>query len=131
MQEIRLAEFTSEFKSTPTKVFDWEQVEIKGYDTKIFYHLKNQKKGGFYFYVLEQVSESGHKALKKNPWHPDHCSVDCLVFGEALHDGIKNFSIGNKQTQNLGKNNYPDLELLSLVFKNLRQLEKKNCFTDQ
>ena len=131
MSEIRLEDFVSDFHHKKELVHQWDFVDVKGYDVRIFFQLKNKKKGGFYFYVLDQVAVSGHKITKKNPWHPAHCSVECLCYGEAAHDGIYDFWLGNNQTKNKGKQRYIDLDQHQSVFETLRKLEKKNCFTDQ
>jgi hypothetical protein len=109
------------------EVWEWEFLQVQGYDVRIYFK-PNEKKGlGFNFYAVEKVGHECNAETKKNEWHKDYCDVECLFRGVAYFDGIRHLYYGDEKTDNFGYHYYANLEMMSSAILVLRELEKKYC----
>lgn len=100
--------------------------EFSGNDNWRIYFNPDLKGNGFEFVVLEHIGKSfssGEKFTEEN-WN-SHSIVEILWSGIAFFDGIRHLYF--KDGENLGYENYPDLDQLIEVLTELRKLEKIYC----
>jgi len=102
----------------------WEVADISGPDFKLFYK-RNEPIGditdtGFKFKFLKWVMDCNQGLLR----------YELICHGYGYFDGIRHLWFGQSEDESFGYMNYPDLEILSLLFRKLSDLQLKFCDED-
>lgn len=103
------------------KVFQWDFIEVKDTNYRIYYYADKDNDSGFKFSVLNWI------AVQDEEWNPETTHAEVIFEGTAYFDGIRHLYMGSDQTDNYGYLYYAHVEDLSKALIALQELESKYC----
>jgi len=126
MEDVYLKDIRHEYHKDEA-VCDWQFLQIKDCEVRIYYKPSEKKGMGFNFYAVEKIGYVCSAETEKDEWHKDYCDVECLFQGVAYFDGIRHLYYGDEKTENFGYHYCANLEMIVSSILGLRELEKKYC----
>lgn len=107
------------------KSWEFKSFEYMG-DYRIYFEPylddENEKGSGFKFVVIEWISNPSDSEI----WDDD-TEVEFLFNGIAYFDGVRHMYLGTSQNEIFGYVNYPNIEHLIEILKEIRKLEIEYC----
>ena len=125
-KEIYLKDIKHE-RNSNERVCDWEFIEVKGHNIRVYYKANEEKGLGFVFYAIENIGHVCVPETENNEWHPEYTNAECVYQGIAYFDGIRHLYMGDEATDNYGYHYYANLESNIETLKVIRELEKTYC----
>jgi hypothetical protein len=126
MEDVYLKDIKHEYHPKEN-VCEWEFLEIKDSESRIYFKPNKDKGLGFDFYAINKTGHVCNEQTEKDRWDKEYCMVECVFRGIAYFDGIRHLYYGDEKTENYGYHYYADLEMIADTVKGLRELEKKYC----
>ena len=126
MEDVYLKDIRHEYHKDEA-VCDWQFLQIKDCEVRIYYKPSEEKGMGFNFYAVEKTGHVCNVETEKDEWNKDYCDVECVFQGIAYFDGIRHLYYGDEKTENFGYHYYANLEMIASAVLGLRELEKKYC----
>ena len=108
------------------KIITFQFIEITS-NIRIYYKPNEHNNTGFIFYITDFHSSLAESEKYASCYDDPSFKALCMFWGYVHWDGLRHLHMGDKVTDTENYLYYVDTEIISQVFRKLRELELKHC----
>ena len=125
----------SEMIFDPKRVIGFQHVDIEAElgSSRLYWKTEGEHQGFRFvaYAVTGMVLHPDDPNGDADPYSKLDTEVEILLYGTAAFDGVRHLYFGHEMSHNYGYQHCPNIELLSAILRELRQLEKAHCQNPQ